>query len=131
MRRLIAIIVILAAGVSPALPTDAQYGRQITVTAGTPIRVVSTRTLVASVFVQMKHGGSGLGLIYSANPSESCSAGTLVAELSPASPTAPGGAYVFPSNDSAGTQQGGYDMNWLCVDGSNSGDVMIVSWNPK
>ena len=113
------------------LASDAQFGKQITVTAGTPIRLVNTRTMVSSLLIQMKHGGSGLGLVYNADPAIACSAGTLVAELAPATATSPGGSYTFPSNGSATTESSGFDINYVCVDGSNSGDVLVTSWNVR
>ena len=132
-------IVIAALGILGALrggASDAWNSKVITITAGTAIRVVNNSVKVSSILFQMLHGGSGLGYVLNADPTnancnKSTAATAFVAELAPASATAPGGSATVPSNGSATTQQGGQDLQWFCVDGSNSGDTMLVSWSPR
>ncbi len=109
--------------------TEPWGGRTITLTPGTAIRVVGTRTLVSSLFFQMATGGTGVGYVLSAPIGVTCANGgagtTLIATLQPATSTAPGGNATIPSNSDPA---GGIDAQLYCVDGS-AADGMIVSFN--
>lgn len=140
MKRATSLILLAILLVLPAA-TEPQDGRVITITAGTAIRLIlnpSTRDPVRanSLFIQALHVASGTGgIIYvlNADPSITCTKGaagtTLVAELSPATTAAPGGSFSFPSNGSATTQSGGTDIRRFCLDGAQSGDTVVTSWD--
>lgn len=96
----------------------------ITVTAGTPIFVAAGQTPIMAdrVLIQMRHGGTGLGLVYDDVPvgmtaAEVAAGGDLAVELAPASSTAPGGTYA---------DLGSVDLRTVAIDGSNSGDTILV-----
>lgn len=112
---------------------------QITITAGTPVNLLTGLTTAytgppvyaSRVFIQMKHGGTGLGYvmdgIYQRVPSASA-ASDLTAELSPASSTAPGGSY---EDWDKAMDRGGVDISQIWIDGSHSTDVVLASYVPK
>ena len=119
---------------------EPQQGRIITITAGTAIRLILNPTTVKpvlanSMLIQVQHAGSGLVYVLNANPQQTCALGnattTEVAELAPATSTEPGGSFTFPSNGSATNGSSGFDVRYWCVDGSNSGDTVIVSWDVR
>lgn len=128
MKRFIAILLLLSC---PLLFSDPRINKSITVTAGTPIQVASSRILASEILIQMATGGTGLGYICAGiptgtTPSASCGgAGQLTAQLAPASATAPGGSY----SDSASFKEGiGIDVSMIWVDGGHSGDVILVTY---
>jgi len=118
----------------------------ITVVAGTPINVATGMTaaqmatagitaaipqkLANRVFVQMLHGGSGLGYVMDGIlprgrvPASSAS-GDLTAELAVATAGAPGGSYSDGAPNDAGLD---VDLALMWVDGAHSGDVIKVSY---
>ena len=130
----------------------ARYNKTITVVAGTPFNAVTgmtTAQMIANgytsipetplneIIIQMVHGGTGLGFVMTGirgqtSPTQqwrtpSASASTdLTAELAPATATAPGGSYSDPLNNS-GIIWG--DQVW--IDGSHSGDTVIISYDTK
>ena len=106
--------------------------KRITITAGTPIALATQSTFVRSLFVQMRHGGTGFGTLF--NLSDPAVQGQtpdvgngahVSAELAPATATAPGGSWGYPDTDR------GYDLQWISIDGSNSGDTVTVSYDKK
>jgi len=101
-----------------------------TVAAGTAARITTRPTLASSLFFQMQTGGTGRGYVLYAPPDVVCHNGgagtTLIAELQPATSTAPGGNAVIPSNPDP---QGVIDISGYCYDGSHTGDTVIISWN--
>ncbi len=135
MKRALAIFSILAFAAAPMFTSDQWNSKTITVTAGTAIRVVNNSVRVDSILVQMLTGGSGRGYVLNSNPQNTCTKGAagtaFVAELGAASATSPGASATIPSNGSAANTQGGLDLQYFCVDGSNSGDTILVSWNPR
>ena len=105
---------------------------KITITAGTPQRVSATPLVVDRYIIQMAIGGTGSGLIcivpVATTPAASCAtAGQLSGQLAPASATAPGGSW----SDGVSNSGGSINLQTVWVDGSNSGDVVIVSANVK
>ena len=89
---------------------------------------------VVNFFVQMKHGGSTMGLGYVMtgiplnvvpNPATS---GQLTAELQPATATAPGGNYSQNQASFGSINAGTVDIFRAWVQCS-SGDSMILSWD--
>jgi hypothetical protein len=113
-----------------------------TITAGTPINLATGTSSAPSagnfqpayatrIFIQMLHGGSGLGYVMDGIPPGTTPAvstnGHLTAELAAASLTAPGGSY----SDSDPNPAGGIDIRKLWIDGSNSGDTVSVSVDYK
>lgn len=129
--RKFAIGLLLCAVLSAPVQSDPRINKSITVTAGTPIQVSSTKILAAEVFIQMATGGTGVGYICAGipsgtTPSASCGgAGQLTAQLAPASATAPGGSY---SDSISLTVGAGIDISTIWVDGGHSGDVILVSF---
>ena len=127
-----------------------RVNQTLTVASGTPINVATGMTaaqLAAAgygpvggpfnipdkwakrVFIQMLHGGSGLGYVMDGirggRIPASTSAGDVTAELAPASSTSPGGVYSdFDANPYAGINLA---ITW--IDGSNSGDTVKTSWD--
>lgn len=96
--------------------------KTLTITAGTPIRLATSVTLVDRLVIQMKHGGSGLGYVMDGITSGTPSIGANnPVELAPASANAPGGTY----QDSSPL---GIDISQIWIDGSNSGDIVGVSY---
>jgi hypothetical protein len=102
----------------------------VTVTAGTPIFVANTQTLVDSVMVIMMQNGSGVGRVY-----DDVAPGTLPANvaanetpvpLAPATASAPGGTvlYTAPAN-------GSLDLQSFAFDGSVTGDTILVDAHLK
>jgi hypothetical protein len=136
MKKSISLLTLGLLFAGTMVPSDAWNSKVITITSGTAIRVVNNSVKASSILFQMLDGGSGLGYVLNANPQNAncnkASAGTAwVAELAPATVTAPGGSATVPSNGSATTEQGGQDLQWFCVDGAHSGDTVLVSWNPR
>lgn len=129
LRRTISAITIIALLLlfPVAGGSSVRYNRTITVTAGTSIQLTTTsRYLVRAIFIQMAIGGSGYGAVMAGivngrTPSKSTS-GDLTAQLAPASATAPGSSY-------SDSNQLGIDLSTIWVDGSNSGDTIIVSYD--
>lgn len=129
MLKRISLILVLTLLSAVQTKTEPVNGRTITVTAGTAVRIVANRTIVSSFLVQMATGGSGRGYVLYKVGGDCVkgSAGTtLVAELSPASSSGPGGSMTMPSNPDP---QGGIDLSHFCTDGSNTNDTINVSWN--
>ena len=108
----------------------------LTVASGTPINLATGTTTAAPgpvwasrYFIQMAHGGTGLGKVYDGVPaSRSLTAADLTAELAPATSTAPGGS--TEDWDKSG-DRGGIDINEVWIDGSNTGDKVYASYVPK
>lgn len=104
----------------------------ITITAGTPIFVAGgpERVNADRVQIQMLHGGSGRGLVYDDIPAGTAAADVAAvagqpSELAPATADAPGGEYT----DNAGN--GSIDLREIAVDGSNTGDQVLVNAHLK
>ena len=104
----------------------------ITVTAGTPIFIASGQTpiLADRLIIQMLHGGTGYGLVYDDVPigmtaAQVAAGGDVAVELAPATATAPGGAYTDA------VQNGSIDLRMIAVDGSNTGDHILVDAHLK
>jgi hypothetical protein len=131
MKKLISLLVLTAFFHSPAT-SEPYFGRIVTVAAGTAVRLVGLRTLASQLKIQMQTGGTGRGYVLWAAPDVTCSNGgagtTLVAELSPATSTAPGGSITLPENQDPA---GGVDVRNFCVDGSHTADTIVVSWNVR
>lgn len=110
MRNLqIKIAVLLVALMLAAPLVDAaRVNQQITITAGTGIRVTTIAgTYVSRIFIQSRH--SNIGLIYvslsvpSATACNASSASQLTAELGPGTSTSPGGSFNDPQGANGNT----------------------------
>jgi hypothetical protein len=141
MKKLITIPLALLLMVIP-VKTEPQEGSVITITAGTAIRLIANAGTVQpvianSLLIQPLHGGSGIVYVLNCSPSlTNCAKGsagtTLVAELPPATSTAPStGSFTFPSNGTGTQQGGGFDVRYWAIDGGNSGDTVATSWDVK
>jgi hypothetical protein len=118
----------------------------LTITAGTPINLAVALGVVASAaalatanpimvnrhFIQMLAGGAGLGYVMDLDAfavgtqANAATNGHLTAELYPASGQLPGGTY----GDGATVLGGGLaDLTKLWIDGSHTGDPVVVSVN--
>jgi len=114
----------------------------VTIASGTPVQLSkvagsgcpSTGTCpVNRIFIQMLANGSGLGYVmdmssYIANTVPSSStAGNLTAQLCAAGSGIPGCTYSDTSGAAPGS--GAIDLSALWVDGSNSGDKVVISFD--
>lgn len=131
LKRLVLICAVILALCSTGW-TEPWNGQLVTVTAGTAVRLtVRSPTLVSSLFVQMLPASSGgVGYILYAPHGTTCHNGsdgtTLIATLSAATSTAPGGNAVLPFP--ADPQNPQIDISNFCFDGAHSADTMTVSW---
>lgn len=116
--------------VLPALNAE-RHNQQITITAGTPIRVQASKYLVNRLFVQSMIGNTGAVYIMLGVPTTAaCNASNaahLTAQLAPATATAPGGSFNDPQGANGNSPSDVEDLSQMCLDGSHSGDVVIVS----
>lgn len=108
--------------------------QQITIAAGTPVRIASQPgTFVTHLFVQSKHSNSGLVYLLLGVPAtttcDATNAAHLTAELGPGDSTHPGATpWIDPPATSGSRPQDSEDMSLGCLDGTHSGDVVIVSF---
>lgn len=105
---------------------------QVAVTAGTPVRVSSVKLLVNRLFIQSRTGNTGrIYILMGVGPNTTCDAtntAQLTAELAPGSATAPGGSFSDPQGANGNTPSDAEDLNKICIDGSHTADVAIVSY---
>lgn len=126
-----ALRVILAAWLISGLYAAPRVNRTITITAGTPVQIATVTTQCNRIFIQMLAGGAGIGYVMDMsayNPGkvpDSSVSGNLTAQLAPATNTAPGGWYTDMALPGQGTAP--IDVSRIWVDGSNSGDTVVVS----
>jgi hypothetical protein len=111
-----------------------RYNKILTVTAGTPIQIATVSTPVNRVFIQMLAGGSGLGYVMDMSAYKAgtvpvaTTSGNLTAQLcASTSATVPGCSYSDTSGAAPGSDA--IDLAFLWVDGGNSGDQIVVSWD--
>lgn len=129
MKKLLALAVFFAISAYP----DPQVSRTVTFTTGTAVRISNNDVQANSIFVQMLHGGTALGYVLFAAPDVTCAlatAGQLVAEMAPATATAPGGTFNFPSNSTAQSGSSGTNVHFWCV-GGTTGDTAVISYNVR
>lgn len=127
LKRLAAIALLVTL---PSIGQPPVVGKTITITAGTAIRVLTdqNRTVVNSLLIQVDPGATGLVYILSAAIGETCTAARhTVATIAPGDGTLPGGSYQIDLHQ----YESGFDVRLFCVDGSNSGDTVKVSWVPR
>lgn len=129
LRRAALCLLALAATIYPG----PRYNKIYTVAAGTPIQLATVTTPANRVFIQMLTGGSGSGYVMDVSsyvagttPAHTTS-GELVAQLCPATSTAPGCSYSDTAGSAPGS--GAIDISKLWIDGSNSGDTLVVSYD--
>lgn len=111
--------------ITTAKQNKRRYKLLITIVAGTPVFLATTKLLAERVLIQMQAGGSGMGYVYDdipdgASAAQVAAGADLAVQLAPAEAAAPGGAY----QDSSPT--GGIDLSGIAVDGANSGDTVLV-----
>jgi hypothetical protein len=119
-----------------APPAHAQrMNLQITITAGSPIRLAATSTPVDRLMIQARHNpAGGDGIIYIMDgvaPSKTCNAADptqLTAELGPGSATSPGQSYSDPQGANGISPPDFTDLANMCLDGTHSGDTAIVTY---
>jgi hypothetical protein len=126
MRRILLTAVLLLA--LSSVSTGARFGRIITVTAGTPIRLATVRTIAARIMIQMLSGGTGRGYAMDGVPEGTTPVALTwpTVQMAPATATAPGGTYT--DTDSVGSS---IDLSRIWVDGSQTGDTMVVTYYTK
>jgi hypothetical protein len=132
MKKALVIVALLTLLAASAFP-DPQVSQTISLTTGVAVRVAVSDVQFSSLFIQMKHGGANLGYVLFADPAITCNVttpGQLVAELAPATSTAPGGSFIFPTNGTANFASGGTNAHFWCVQGT-TGDSVIVSYNQR
>ncbi len=125
--------------------TSLAFGARVNVTytvaAGTPVRVADGATsgtisvqplIVNRLLIQMKHAGTGLGIVMDGIPvgttADSTKSAHVTAELAPATATAPGGSYSDTRDPASGS---GIDLSRMWIDGSHTGDTIIVSYDTR
>jgi hypothetical protein len=111
-----------------------RINKTFTLTQDVPINAITGTTAAppagsspvyaTRVFVQMIHGGTGLGYVMDgikvgATPATNVD-GDITAELAPATSTAPGGAY-------SDSDPGGIDLNKFWVAGATTNDKIKLS----
>lgn len=120
----------------------ARQNLKVTITAGTPVNVgllvdpTGAPVFVDRLFIQMAIGGTGVGYVMDLDAyppgtvpaAAGATAGQLTAQLTPASAALPGGTYGDTSSPRDGT---GIDLSTLWLDGSHTGDTVIVSFNRR
>jgi hypothetical protein len=139
LKRFASLALLLSLAIALIGQTGPRINQTFTIAAGTPINVASGTTTTASnapvyaarVFIQMLSGCSSCGqgyvmdgINYPRVPSHSNST-DLTATLAPATSTAPGGSY---SDNSLGNNGQLIDVNRLWIDGSHTGDTVVVSY---
>lgn len=117
------------------VPRDAfatRFSERITVTAGTAIQISKQQIFAKRLFIQMAVGGTGYGCIIAApngTTGLACSSTAfLVAQLAPASSTAPGGSYSDPNGAPGGISLPDIDLSTIFLDGSVNSDPITVSY---
>jgi hypothetical protein len=127
MKKLLSLLVLFTVGIS----ADPRINLKITITSGTPIQLSAIHLYASEILIQAAAGGTGLiqvcaGIPVGTTPAANCgTAGQLSAQLAPATSTAPGGSYSDQVTSKSGT---GIDLETIYVDGSHSGDVVLVSF---
>jgi hypothetical protein len=119
-----------------APPAHAErLNQQITIVAGTPIRLAARSTPVDRLMIQARHNPSGgNGIIYildGVSPTKACNAADatqLTAELAPGTATSPGGSYSDPQGANGDSPPDFTDLAHMCIDGTHSGDIAIVTY---
>lgn len=133
IRNLQAMLVALALLLT--LSPDAMADRvnlQITITAGTPVRIATNRLFVDRLSIQSKHGNTGLVYVMLGVPAattcDATNAAHLSGELGPGDATHPGGQFVDPQGANGMTPSDIEDLSLACIDGSHTADVVIVTF---
>lgn len=125
----IALVSLLA--ILPVLDAE-RINQQITITAGTPIRVSGSKYLVNRLFVQSRATNTGLIYIMMGVPTaNACSASNttqLTAELGPGSTTSPGQSFSDPQGANGNSPADAEDLGQMCIDGTVNGDRVLVSY---
>jgi hypothetical protein len=124
--KVLPVLTLLLALCCAPLGSSVRYNKTLTITSGTPIQLATVPTFARAIFIQMAASGSGIGYVMAGippgtTPNHSTS-GQLTAQLAPASATSPGGNYS--DNNALGI-----DIARIWIDGANSGDTVIVSWD--
>lgn len=129
MIKRIAVVALLALALCPIADARRQ-NTQVTVTAGTPIRLSTTKRLVNRIFIQMAIGGTGVGYVFdgiaNGTTPDPTHAADLTAQLCAATATAPGCNYSDVVNSV--TAADAIDLSQFWVSGSHTGDVLIISF---
>lgn len=109
-----------------------RINKQVTVTAGTPVRVALGTTKMNRLFLQSRHSNTGLiYVLMGVNPTKTCDATDatqLTAELGPGDSTHPGSSLSDPQGANGNSPSDYEDASWLCVDGTHTSDVVIISF---
>lgn len=110
-----------------------RVNQQITITAGTAIRITTVqRTFANRLMIQSRH--SNTGIIYvmlGVNPNTVCSASNsahLSAELGPGDATHPGASLSDPQGAQGNSPPEAEDLSWACIDGTVSSDVALITY---
>lgn len=130
MKHTIRLLLIVALLVAPM--GAERVNKQITITAGTPIRIATLATRENRLFIQSRHSNTGLiYIMLGVNPATTCnasSASQLSAELGPGDALHPGASFSDPQGANGNSPADYEDLSWACVDGTVNGDVVIISY---
>jgi hypothetical protein len=131
MRHKLISLLVAASFFAPSAHAQ-RLNQQIVITSGTAIRVSTVSLPVDRLFVQSRH--NNMGLVYlmdgvaTGTACSASSASQLTAELGPGDATHPGQSYSDPQGANGFSPPDFTNLQNFCVDGSNSGDVVIVSY---
>lgn len=132
LKKLSSILAVLVLTAITAKP-EPWNGQILTITTGTAQRLnVRQGTLASSLFFQMLPASSGgVGYVLFAQKGVACANGgagtTLIATLSAATSTAPGGNVTLPFPSNPSNQR--VDVSLYCLDGAHTGDTISAAWN--
>lgn len=130
MKRILSALASIALLVAPM--GAERVNSQVTITAGTPIRIATQKTMENRILIQSRHSNSGIiYVLMGVNPNKACNASDtsqLTAELGPGDSLHPGASLSDPQGASGNTISDAEDVSWMCLDGTNSSDVAIVSY---
>ena len=124
---------LLGLSLVPAVRLNAErQNMQVTVSAGTPVRLANVKTLVARLMIQSRHANTGLLYLMAGVPTtttcNASSAAQLTAELGPGDSTHPGSSYSDPQGANGNTPADAEDLSQFCIDGTVTSDVAIVTY---
>ena len=129
----LAVIMALWSVPNPARASYSRVTKTFTVTAGTPVQVVSQQPTVADEVIIQPVAGATVGLVYVMagvyNHTPSVSSGTdVTAQLCAATSTAPGCTYT---DGTLGQPSTGIDVGSIWLDVATTGTKVSVSYQPR
>lgn len=126
-RVLIGFLIIMA----PIADAE-RINTQVTINAGTPVRLAGISTPVNRLFIQSLHSNTGLVYVLLGVPTattcDATNTAQLTAELGPGDATHPGQSFSDPQGANGNSPSDYENLQTSCIDGSHTGDKVIVSF---